>query len=380
MIYLDHAATTPVDPRVLKQMLPHFSNAYANASSKHAAGKSAASTVSNARSSLARHMSANPSEIVFTAGASEANNLALKGVIGCECFRDKRLHLITSEIEHKSVLETMKCLAKDGHDVTFIPAGPDGTVDPAWVQESIRPNTVLVSIMHVNNETGAVQPIADIAEICYQNRLFFHTDATQSFGKLNIDNSGIDLVSVSAHKLYGPKGIGFLFTNESTPISCQISGGSQEGGLRAGTLNVPGIVGMQAAADIAALQASDDYRKSEALRARFLDAIFSAIPGVRVNGSVDTSVPWIMNLSFEGVGGHALRDSLGEICVSCSSACSKSTDPSHVLKAMGVPEGVSSCAVRISTGRFTTQDEMDEVAQAVAYNVARIRGQGAISV
>lgn len=375
MIYLDHAATTPVDPEVLRKMIPYFTEHFGNPSSAHPCGRHTAKVVSDARRDLSRMIGCSDSEIVFTAGASESNNLAIKGV--AECYEEKR-HFITSSFEHKASLNAMRRIEEWGHEVTYVDPRPDGIIDPRDVEEAMRPGeTVLVSIMHVNNEIGTIQPIDDIGEICHRYGALFHTDATQSFCKLPLSCSeNYDLISFSAHKFYGPKGVGGLYVNEGIELSCQIDGGSQESGLRAGTTNVPGIVGMVEAAKKMQPHIEDNLKKLKHLERVFLDAVRSNIPMSYVQGNANMKAPWIQNICFFEVDGATLRDLLGRegICVSRSSACATSGEPSHVLESIGLHEQLHPGAIRFSFGAHTTEAELLEAAKTTENLVRRLRG------
>jgi len=377
MIYLDYAATTPVDERVLEAMVPYFCDIFSNPSSKHSCGRKAAKAVEDSRKTIAALLGAREaSEIVFTAGASEANNLAIKGV--AENYEEPR-HFIVSSFEHKCALNAMRCLKDWGHQVTFVAPQRDGVVDPSDIADAIRSNTVLCSVMLVNNEIGTIQPIDDIAEACHARGVLFHTDATQGFGKLPLRvGQNIDMLSISAHKFYGPKGIGALYVDSEIPLRCQISGGSQENGLRAGTLNVPGIVGMAKAAQISCGRIDEYYKKMQHFEELFLDLIRNNIPMAYLQGGERAKVPWICNICFYGADAGRIRDLLGEreICVSRSSACAKDTDQaSHVLEAIGTDEALLSGAVRFSFGARTTDERIKTAAKATAEIVRKLRGK-----
>jgi len=375
MIYLDYAATTPVDPRVLEAMVPYFCEIFSNPSSKHSCGRKATEAVDRSRRSIADLLGVgDPSEIIFTSGASEANNLAIKGL--AECFDEPR-HFITSSFEHKATLNAMKSLEVWGHRVTYVSPGRDGVVNPQSVIDAMRSDTVLVSIMLVNNEIGTIQPVDDIADICHERSVAFHTDATQGFGKLPIRvGTNIDMLSISAHKFYGPKGVGVLYATKNMPIKCQISGGSQEKGLRAGTLNVPGIVGMAEAAILACRSMRDEYKRLKVIGDLFLDIVRTNIPMSYLQGNSEMKVPWINNVCFYGASAERIQDELGkrEICVARSSACSKSKDPSHVLEAIGTNESLLSGAIRFSFGSRSTKERAKRAAAALIEVVAEIRG------
>ncbi len=379
MIYLDYAATTPVDDRVVDAMIPYFCEVFSNPSSKHTCGRKAAKAVDDSRKVLADLLGArDPSELIFTAGASEANNLAIKGV--AEAYEEPR-HFVVSHFEHKCALNAMKCLEGWGHRVTYVGPKADGIIDPADVADAITPETVLCSIMLVNNEVGTIQPIDDIADLCHERGVLFHTDATQGFGKLPIRvGQNIDMLSISAHKFYGPKGIGVLYVSGEIPIKCQISGGSQENGLRAGTLNVPGIVGMAKAAQISCGRMREFHEKMEHFERLLLEGIKHRIPMAyscpTVAPPLGSKVPWICNVCFYGVDGGYIQDELGkrEICVSRSSACAQSqNEPSHVLQALGVPPELANCAIRFSFGARTTDARINETLDALVEIVSGAR-------
>lgn len=375
LIYLDYAATTPVDERVLEAMTPYFCDIFSNPSSKHTCGRKAAKAVEDARATLASLLGASsPSEVVFTGGASEANNLAIKGL--AECY-DETKHFIVSSFEHKCALNAMKCVKGWGHEVSFVAPKADGVIDPRDIMDAVRPNTVLCSVMLVNNEIGTIQPVDDIADLCHTRGVLFHTDATQGFGKLPIRvGQNIDMLSISAHKFYGPKGIGALYVNSEIPLRCQISGGSQENGLRAGTLNVPGIVGMAKAAQVSCGRMQEYYEKMQHFEELFLGLIRNSIPMAYLQGNPAAKVPWICNICFYGADAGRIRDLLGEreICVSRSSACAKGDGASHVLEAIGTDEGLLSGAVRFSFGARTTDERIKKAAMATAEIVAKLRG------
>ena len=376
MIYLDYAATTPVDEQVLEAMTPYFCEVFSNPSSKHSCGRQASKAVEDSRAILAALLGASsPSEVIFTAGASEANNLAIKGL--AECYEESK-HFIISSFEHKCALNAMKCLKEWGHEVTFVQPGRDGVVDPRDIADAIRSETVLCSVMLVNNEIGTIQPIDDIADICHARGVLFHTDATQGFGKLPIRvGHNIDMLSISAHKFYGPKGVGALYVGSEVPIRCQISGGSQENGLRAGTLNVPGIVGMAKAAQISCGRMREYYEKMQHFEELFLRLIKNNVPMSYLQGSAAAKVPWICNICFYNADAGRIRDMLGEreICVSRSSACAKGDGASHVLEAIGTDEALLNGAVRFSFGSRTTDERIRAAAHATAEIVAKLRGK-----
>lgn len=376
LIYLDYAATTPVDDRVLEAMIPYFCDIFSNPSSKHTCGKKAAVAVQESRRMIAELMGArSPSEIVFTSGASEANNLAIKGF--AERFDDPK-HFITTAIEHKAALNAITDLRDWGHRVTVVQPNRDGIVDPSDIMNAIEDDTVLVSCMLVNNEIGTVQPVDDIGDICQSRGIAFHCDATQGFGKLPVRvGNNIDMLSISAHKFYGPKGIGALYVADEINLKCQISGGSQENGLRSGTLNVPGIVGMAMAAKVACSEMKANYQKLKGFENYLLDNIRRTIPMSYLQGSYENKVPWINNICFANADAGRIRDELGkrEICVSRTSACSKSGDKSHVLDAIGTHDALQPGAIRFSFGSRTTEEKLRIAVTELRDIVAKIRSK-----
>lgn len=374
MIYLDYAATTPVDERVVEAMLPYFSEVFANPSSKHTCGRRAASAVRRARQQVANTIGADPEEIVFTGGASEATNLAIKGIA---CQYEEPMHFIASSFEHKATINALKALEEEGHEVTFIRPDKGGVILVEDVKAAMKENTVMISLIHVNNEIGTIQPIEEVGQLAQDNDIIFHVDATQSFGKIPIDveEMGIDMLSLSGHKVYGPKGVGALYLQKTIPLECQISGGSQEGGLRAGTLNVPGIVGLGEAADIAQREMKSEWERLEELELAFLQLVQDRVGYIHLQGDHSAKVPWITNLCFEGVDGESLRDALcaSDICVSRSSACSKSKADSHVLEAIECPTELRGCAIRFSIGRKTNYDRLKKAVVVLEELVHRMR-------
>jgi len=377
-IYLDYAATCPVDPVVLERMLPFFTEHFGNAASRtHAFGWNAEEAVAKARAQVAEVIGADAKEIAFTSGATEANNLALKGVV--EFLKDKGNHVITVVTEHKAILDTGKHLERNGATVTYLPVAPSGLVSLQALADAIRPETVLVSVMYANNETGVVQPIAEIGALCRSKGVMFHTDAVQAFGKVPIDvnEMNIDLMSISAHKIYGPKGVGALYVRRRRPrvrITPQIHGGGHERGNRSGTLNVPGIVGFGAAAEIARTSMDEEATRTLALREHLRNRLESEIPNTIINGSLEQRLPGTLNVSFAYVEGESLLMGLKGIAVSSGSACtSASLEPSYVLKAMGLEDELAHSSLRISIGRFTTKEELDSVADRILDQVERLR-------
>ena len=382
MIYLDHNATTPLDPRVLDAMLPFFIDRFGNAASRHhALGCDAATAVETAREQVAAVIGADPREIVWTSGATESDNLALLGVAHAPAYLKKR-HVVTVTTEHRAVLDTCEHLERQGIDVTYLGVDGDGRLDLDRLAAAITERTVLVSVMHANNETGVLHPIARIGALCRERGVLFHTDATQSYGKEPIDVNAmhVDLLSASAHKIHGPKGVGMLFVRRRGPrVRCEplVRGGGHERGLRSGTLNVPGIVGMGVAATLAA----EDGAGARALRDRLESGLQSRLDGVEVNGHLIERLANTTNLSFAGVDGAKLMKRMPGLAVSSSSACtSAALQPSYVLGAMGCDDARIRGSVRFSLGRFNTAAEIETAIETVAEAVAALReGQASIS-
>ncbi len=377
-IYMDNQATTAVDPRVLEAMLPYFSEKFGNAASRnHEFGWKAEEAVENARGHIARLIRANPREIVFTSGATESDNLAIKGV--AEAYREKGNHIITQATEHKAVLDACKRLEKSGFDVTYLPVAQDGLINLDDFRRAIIPRTILISIMHANNEIGVLQPLEEIGKIAKQKKILFHTDAVQAVGKIPVDvqKDGIDLLSISAHKIYGPKGVGALYVRRKDPrveISAIIDGGGHERGMRSGTLNVPGIVGLGKACEICQKEMPEECQRLRRLRDKLKDAIMSRLDGTAVNGSMAHRLPNNLNLSFSGIEGDALLMGINDVAVSSGSACTSAMiEPSYVLRALGVSDDLSHSSIRFGLGRFNTEEEVDYVADRVVETVKRLR-------
>ncbi|NIG14252.1 IscS subfamily cysteine desulfurase [Pantoea sp. Cy-640] len=377
-IYLDYAATTPADPRVASKMMQFLTldGTFGNpASRSHRFGWQAEEAVDVARNQVAELINADPREIVFTSGATEADNLALKGAAQQHQARGK--HIITSQTEHKAVLDSCAQLAREGFDVTFLQPGADGIVTPAMLEAALRDDTVLVSLMHVNNETGVIQDIAALGALCHARDILFHVDATQSVGKLPLDVSAlpVDLMSFSAHKLYGPKGIGALWVRRKPKlqIDAQMHGGGHERGMRSGTLPVHQIVGMGEAYRIAREEMADESARLATLRHRLWQGI-STLSDVQLNSSLEQGAPNILNISFAHVDGESLIMALKDLALSSGSACtSASLEPSYVLRAMGVDQQLAYSSLRFSLGRFTTQEEIDYAIGVVHKAVTRLR-------
>lgn len=377
-IYLDHAATTPVDPAVLAAMLPYFSECYGNPSSIYRLGRTALQALDDARSVTASVLGCSPKELVFLGGGSEADNLAVKGAAFAARDAGKGSHVVTSAIEHHAVLHAFDYLAAFGFEVTVLPVDGDGLVAPDDLRAALRPDTVLASIMYANNEIGAVEPIAELGAMCRERGVLFHTDAVQAPGSLSIDvgELDVDLLSLTAHKFYGPKGVGALYVRRGTQLMTQINGGGQERRRRAGTENVAGIVGFAEA-----LRLADERRESYAaacrtLRDRLIDGIFERIPGVRLNGSREHRLANNANLSFVAAEGESillLLDQAG-ICASSGSACSSgSLEPSHVLMALGLDADAANGSVRFTVGLSTTVEDVDYVLEVLPPMIARLR-------
>ena len=378
-IYLDNQATTRVDPRVLEAMLPYFTERFGNAASKsHAFGWEADAAVDIAREQVAKLIgAASPREIVFTSGATESDNLAIKGV--AEAYREKGNHIITGVTEHKAVLDSCKVLAKHGFDITYLPVGRDGLIDMQRLREAITDKTILISIMAANNEIGTIQPIKEIGRLAQENKILFHSDATQGVGKfpINVDDMGIDLLSLTAHKMYGPKGIGALYVRSNAPrvkLVPLIDGGGHERGMRSGTLNVPGIVGLGKACELSQKEMSAEAERLIALRERLKEGILEQLDEVQINGHAVQRLPGNLNLSFAFIEGESLLMGLKDIAVSTGSACtSASLEPSYVLKAIGLADELAYSAIRFGLGRFTSQEEIDYTVKRVAEEVRRLR-------
>ncbi len=377
-IYMDAQATTPVDPRVLEAMLPWFTERFGNPASKtHAYGWEAEEAVEEARAVLASGIGAESEEIVFTGGATEADNLAILGV--AEAYAPRGRHLVTVATEHRAVLDSCQALEAKGWRVSYLPVGREGLIDLDDLRKAVTSETVLVSLMQANNEIGVIQPVAEAARIAHEAGALFHCDAAQGFGKepLDVVRMGLDLVSLSAHKIYGPKGVGALYLRRSKPrvrLSPQIHGGGHERGLRSGTLNVPGIVGFAKAWELCRDEMSVERVRLSGLRDRLRSALESRLDGVSLNGHPSLRLPGNLNLSFAGVDGEALITGLEGVALSTGSACtSASLEPSYVLKALGLPDGLARASLRFGLGRFTTAAEVDEVAGLVAAHVQRLR-------
>ncbi|MGH9790576.1 MAG: IscS subfamily cysteine desulfurase [Candidatus Acidiferrales bacterium] len=377
-VYMDCHATTPVDPRVLEAMLPYFTSQFGNAASRnHSFGWSAEEAVENARAQIARLIGATPKEIIFTSGATESDNLAIKGV--AEMYRERGRHIITQVTEHKAVLDTCKRLEKQGYTVTYLPVKKDGRINLDDLRRAINDKTILISIMYANNEIGVVQPIAEIGKIAKEKGVFFHVDGVQAVGKIPVDvnKDNIDLLAMSAHKMYGPKGVGALYVRRRNPrvqLSAIIDGGGHEHGMRSGTLNVPGIVGFGAACEVAMKEMPQESERLRALRDRLHDKLYAKLDELYINGSMEHRLPHNLNISFAYVEGESLLMGINDVAVSSGSACTSATlEPSYVLKALGVGEDLAHTSIRFGLGRFNTEEEVDYVADRLVQVVSRLR-------
>jgi cysteine desulfurase len=382
-IYLDYNSTTPADPRVLAAMMPYLAENYGNANSIHSAGQRARAAVDSARQSVADLLGAKSSEIVFTSGGTESDNLAIFGIVNpCD---QSRKHVVTTAIEHHAVLNAAQALEKRGVDVTYVSVGRDGMVDPEDIREAIRPETLLVSVMLANNELGTIQPVEEIGRVAAEEDVYFHCDAVQAAGKLPIDvqGLGVDLLSISGHKLYAAKGVGALFVRNGTELGPILFGGHHERDRRPGTENVPGIVGLGKAAELVMENIQADATRITALRDRFEAALLRALPGVKVNGSVSHRVPNTCNLSFAAAGGEALviaLDLQGVMCSSGAACSSGAVEPSHVLTAIGLSPEQARSSLRFSLGRPTTTEEIDEAIRIIRPVVERLQALSPLNI
>ncbi|MGP8224878.1 MAG: IscS subfamily cysteine desulfurase [Terracidiphilus sp.] len=377
-IYMDNHATTPLDPRVLEAMMPYFTEKFGNAASRNLSfGWEAEQAVETAREQIAQLIGATAKEIIFTSGATESNNLAIKGI--AEMYRERGNHIITQVTEHKAVLDTCKRLEKQGYRITYLPVKADGLIDLDDLERAIDAKTILVSVMAANNEIGVLQPIAEIGKLCHERGVLFHTDAVQAVGKVPIDviADNIDVLSLSAHKIYGPKGVGALYVRRRNPrvqIAAQIDGGGHERGMRSGTLNVPGIVGLGKACEIAQQEMASEAARLSGLRDRLKEKLEANLDYIHVNGSWEHRLPGNLNMSFVYVEGESLLMGINDVAVSSGSACTSATlEPSYVLKALGLGDDVAHSSIRFGLGRFNTQDEVDYVADKVIDVVKHLR-------
>jgi len=378
-IYMDNHATTPVDPRVLDAMLPYFSQKFGNAASRnHSFGWEAEEAVDKARNQIASVINAKSKEIIFTSGATESDNLAIKGVV--EFYKDKGNHIITCVTEHKAVLDSCRTLERNGKaTVTYLPVDKYGMVDPDAVRAAITDKTVLITLMYANNEIGTIHPVAEIGRIAKEKGIVFHCDAVQAVGKIPVDveHDGIDLLSMSAHKIYGPKGVGAIYVRSKGPrvrITPQMDGGGHERGMRSGTLNVTGIVGLGKACEIAQAEMAEETRRMLNLRNKLQAGIFERLDEVYLNGHPTERLPGNLNLSFAYVEGESLLMGISDIAVSSGSACTSATlEPSYVIRALGVDEELAHSSIRFGLGRFNTEDEVGFVTDRVTKEVKRLR-------
>ena len=377
-IYLDHNATTPCDPRVVEAMIPYFTNSFGNAASRnHPFGWQAEEAVDYAREQVAKLIGADPKEIIFTSGATEADNLAIKGVF--EMYASKGNHIITCNIEHKAVLDTCKHIEKEGGEVTYLKVNPDGLIDMKELEAAIKPTTVLIAVMYANNEIGTVMPMKEISALAKKKGILVFSDATQAVGKIPVDvnKDGIDLMAFTAHKMYGPKGVGALYVRRKNPrvkVTAQMDGGGHERGMRSGTLNVPGIVGFGKACEICLNEMEEETKRLSALRDK-LETSLMKIEEAYINGSTQHRLPHVTNISFKYVEGEGLLMGFNkDIAGSSGSACtSASLEPSYVLKALGLGDDLAHSSLRFGLGRFTTEDQIDYTVEAVTKTVNKLR-------
>jgi len=375
---MDNHATTPVDPRVVQAMLPYYTEHFGNAASRnHQFGWEAEQAVETAREQIAKLVGATAKEIIFTSGATESDNLAIKGV--AEMYREKGNHIITAATEHKAVLDTCKRLEKNGYRVTYLPVGADGLINLEDLKRAIDEKTILVTIMYANNEIGVLQPVAEIGKLCHEKGVLFHTDAVQAIGKVpvNVIKDNIDLMSITAHKLYGPKGVGALYVRRKNPrvqITAQIDGGGHERGMRSGTLNVPNIVGLGKACELAMNEMAEESKRLAYLRDRLKKKLEDNLDEIHINGSMEHRLPGNLNMSFVYVEGESLLMGINDIAVSSGSACTSATlEPSYVLKALGLGDDVAHSSIRFGIGRFNTEAEIDYVADKLIDTVKKLR-------
>ena len=378
LIYLDNQATTPIDPVVLSAMLPYFREKFGNAGSvHHAYGRESKEAVERSRRSLAESIRSRPIDIIFTSGATESINLAIKGV--CKKYNSNGRHIITQQTEHKAVLDTCAFIEKAGWSVTYLPVDSDGLVSPDSVLNAIEKDTVMVSIMHANNEIGTIQPVSDIGTICRKEKIFFMVDACQSFGKLdiNVDRMNIDLLAATAHKIYGPKGIGFLYVRQKDPkvrLEMQMDGGGHERGFRSGTLPVPQIVGLGKAIELCLKTKDEESQRLKILRDLMLRSIQEVHPDVILNGSLEQRLAHNLNLCFPGLEAESIIMKMKTLACSTGSACSSANlEPSHVIKAIGRDSEIAHSAIRFSLGRFTTKDEIHFAIQEINHTVSALK-------
>jgi len=375
---MDNHATTPVDPRVVDAMLPYFTERFGNAASRnHSFGWAGEEAVENARAQVASLIGATPKEIIFPSGATESDNLMIKGV--AEMYREKGNHIITQAIEHKAVLDTCKRLEKYGYEVTYLPVQRDGRVDPEDVRKAITPKTILITVMYANNEIGIINPISEIGKIAKEHGIIFAVDGVQAVGKIPVDvqKDNIDLLAISGHKIYGPKGVGALYVRRRNPrvqLSAIIDGGGHERGMRSGTLNVTGIIGLGKACELAQQEMPEESKRMRALRDRLRAGLEAKLDEVYINGSVEHRLPNNLNMSFAYVEGESLLMGINDVAVSSGSACTSATlEPSYVLKALGVGEDLAHTSIRFGLGRFNTEEEVDYVTEKMVQVVTKLR-------
>ena len=378
-VYMDNHATTRVDPRVLEAMLPYFTEKFGNAASRnHSFGWEAEEAVDKARNQIAALIGATSKNIIFTSGATESDNLAIKGVV--EFYKEKGNHIITCVTEHKAVLDSCRALERAGKaTVTYLPVDKFGMVDPDAVRKAITDKTVLITIMWANNEIGTIHPIAEIGKIAKEKGIIFHTDAVQAIGKVPVDfeKAGVDLGSITAHKLYGPKGIGAIYVRSKGPrvrLTPMVDGGGHERGMRSGTLNVPGIVGLGAACELAGKTMPEESQRLIQLRSQLQAGLFERLDEIYVNGHPTERLPGNLNVSFAYVEGESLLMGINDIAVSSGSACTSATlEPSYVIRALGIDDELAHSSIRFGLGRFNTEEEVDYVTDRVSKEVKRLR-------
>ncbi len=376
-IFMDYHSTTPVDPRVVETMLPYFTSHFGNAASRnHSFGWTAEKAVDDAREQIGALIGASGKEIIWTSGATESNNLAIKGA--AHFYKDRGNHIITTQVEHKSVLDTCKRLENEGFEVTYLPVERDGRISPERLAAAMTERTILCSIMLANNEIGSINDLEALGAIVKKGGALLHSDAVQGVGKIpfDVEKCKADLVSMTSHKIYGPKGVGALYVRRKPRVRLeqQVDGGGHERGMRSGTLNVPGIVGFGKAAEIARLELGEEGRRITELRNRLHQRLTSALPEVYLNGSLEHRLPGNLNLSFAFVEGEGLMMALKDVAVSSGSACtSASLEPSYVLRALGIGEELAHTSIRFGLGRYSTVEEVDFVADLVIEKVRRLR-------
>jgi len=377
-IYMDYHATTPLDPRVLQAMMPFLTDKFGNAASRnHSFGWEAEEAVEKARKQIATLIGATAKEIVFTSGATESNNLAIKGV--AQMYAERGNHIITPATEHKATLDTCKRLEKEGYRISYMPVMASGLIDLDMLRESITDKTILISIMYANNEIGVIQNIAEIGKIAKERGVLFHTDGVQAVGKIpvNVIKDNVDLLSISGHKLYGPKGVGALYVRRKSPrvqLTAQMDGGGHERGMRSGTLNVPSIVGLGEACELCMKEMSEESKRLGALRDKLKNHLQSNLDETYINGSIEQRLPHNLNISFAYVEGESLLMGINDVAVSSGSACTSATlEPSYVLKALGAGDDLAHSSIRFGLGRFTTEEEVDYVGDKVIDVVKKLR-------